>query len=94
VQTPQIKVPTTDFDFEGSNAKFDKAGLMSRSASAAGRKKMLLLGRVPSRRARRGRRRKRRKKALRRTTRRNRFLIHCRRLLLRFPLMVGTEVEV
>jgi protein LSM14 len=37
VQTPQIKVPATDFDFESSNAKFDKAALTPRSASAAGK---------------------------------------------------------
>ena len=34
---PQIRVPATDFDFEGSNARFDKAALTPRSASAAGK---------------------------------------------------------
>ncbi|KAF9460662.1 Scd6-like Sm domain-containing protein [Collybia nuda] len=33
----QIKVPATDFDFESSNAKFDKAALTPRSTSAAGK---------------------------------------------------------
>jgi protein LSM14 len=33
----QIKVPATDFDFQSSNAKFDKAALTPRSTSVAGK---------------------------------------------------------
>jgi len=64
VQTPQIKVPTTDFDFEGSNAKFDKAGLMSRSASAAGREEDAAAGESAEQEGEKGKEKEKEKEGL------------------------------